>query len=269
MNPLSLVPLLMAGLITSPYFDAETRKSIADSIKAGYQQASAATAHGYQKLSSAASHGCQQASSTTAHGYQQFSNTVAQGCNQVSAAASQVSAAATQGYQQFNALAAQECYITTLFRTELQFEQALSYGYQPNAADLFLVIRVAPAHTQLVRTLIDDYGVFPEFIDQDGNNALHLIPLCPETVRTVCCLIRSNVRTAYENNAGFTFMDRLAIADFDGKEEIEALIENRSKPFVWPAHNDSDSSHDVSEISECIITPQVEKVVCSGDSCVY
>lgn len=239
MNPIVLFSLL-AGLITSPYFDAETRKSIVDSAKAGYQQVSSTTAQGYQ-----------QASVTTAQGYQDLS------------------AWAAQGYQQFNALAAQECYITTLFRTELQFEKALSYGYQPNAFDLFLVIAVDPTNTKLVRTLIDDYGVFPEFIDQDGNNALHLIPLCPETVRTVCCLIRSNVRTAYENNAGFTFMDRLAIADFDGKEEIEALIENRSKPFVWPAHNDSDSSHDVSEISECIITPQVEKVVCSGDSCVY
>ena len=146
------------------------------------------------------------------------------------------------------AWANQEGILTTLCHTELQFEKALSYGYQPTAADLFLVIKVEPTNTKLIRTLVDDYGVAPEFIDQNGNNALHLIPLCPETVQTICYLMRSNVRTAYANNAGVSFMDRLAAADFEGKEEIEECIITRDLPYSWPVHNDSDNSYETSVI---------------------
>ena len=136
---------------------------------------------------------------------------------------------------------------TTQFRINHQFEKALLMGYQPTPADLALVIMVSPENTKLVRTLIDDYNVFPGILDKNGNNLLNLIRLSSETVDTVCYLIRSKVSPTYKNLVGISFLDKLARTCFEGKQNIVDLLSLSERPFYGlneSSDNDESSSND-------------------------
>ncbi len=133
------------------------------------------------------------------------------------------------------------------FRINHQFERALETGYQPTSADLALVIMVSPENTKLIKTLIDDYGVFPGILDENGNNLLNLIRVSSETVDTICFLIRSKVSPTYKNLVGISFLDKLARTCFEGKQNIVDLLSLSERPFYGlneSSDNDESSSND-------------------------